>query len=875
MADARDSDPPNAELEYYREQVDRLAGDSLRLDYVVSELRHELKQKRQAFTLLVELQESILSLPEVSRVFDGAVRAVNATLNMDRTLVLLPTEQAHTYRPAHWIGYRDDAVARLRGETFLFPESFAAGGGQLLVNGSCVRTPLIEQLRSTLDLPYFIAVPVTGDIGPLGLFLSGRLREARPLFPPLDAGDLDTFRALANFIATGIRNKRIGVLEEMDRLKTEFFANISHEFRTPITLTLGPLQGWLSGRYGAFSDDVTHQAEVMLRNQERLLSLINQILDLAKLEAGRMRFMFGPMPDVNRFIRDRVEQFRPSCEARGLQLDVAPDPALDGADLFIDREQFDKLVFNLLSNAEKFTDAGGIRVSTERLVDGFALTVIDTGVGIPVDQVLYIFDRFRQAEGGAARRHGGTGLGLAWVREVARLHGGNVTVHSEQGSGSTFRVFIPFGRAHLDPTMVIESAVVGPADVRRKVLHPEQTTVVTDKSLNAAVEAAFDPARATIVYAEDNQDLREYVRGLLVSSYNVFVAVDGEDARDKIEQYRPDLVLTDEMMPRLTGRGLVEAMRATPACRTTPVIVLTARSGTQARIEGLEAGADDYVTKPFDEPELLARIRNLLRARTQERELAELNRILETRIEEQIARLRVASRIQEGLLPTAAPSVPGYDLAGRTLPAQMVGGDYFDFIMLDDRRCATCLGDVAGKGLPAALLMANLQATIRGQTLWSPSACDCMMRSNKLLFLSTDPSKYATMFYGVLNARSHYFSYSNAGHNPPIVLSAQNHTTRLTTGGTVLGLFEDSTFEEDVVHLSAGDLLVLYSDGITDAVNANDEEFGDERLTSLLAERRGESADQLAEAIINAVTLHARGMPQGDDMTVVVVKRCV
>jgi sigma-B regulation protein RsbU (phosphoserine phosphatase) len=351
------------------------------------------------------------------------------------------------------------------------------------------------------------------------------------------------------------------------------------------------------------------------------------------------------------------------------------------------------------------------------------------------------------------------------------------------------------------------------------------------------------------------------------------VAVDGEDAQDKIRRYKPDLLLTDEMMPRLNGRGLVKAMRANPAHRTTPVIILTARSATEARIAGLDAGADDYVTKPFDEPELLARIRNLLRARTQERELGELNRILETRIEEQIGRLRVANGIQQELLPKFAPAVTGYDLAGRTLPAQMVGGDYFDFIVLDDRRCAICLGDVAGKGLPAALLMANLQATIRGQTLWSPSACDCMARSNKLLFLSTGASKYATMFYGVLNARSHYFSYANAGHNPPIVLTPQDDTARLTVGGTVLGLFEDSTFEEDVVHLNVGDLLVVYSDGITEAVNMDDEEFGDERLTRLLVERRGESAERLTDAIINAVTLHARGMPQGDDMTVVVVKR--
>ena len=215
--------------------------------------------------------------------FDDAVRAVNAKLNMDRTLVLLATEREHVYRPTHWIGYREESAPRLRAAAFHFPESFVAESGHLLVNGASERTPLVEQLSTTLDLPYFVAVPVMGDAGPLGLFLSGRLRELKPICPPLDAGDLDTFRALANFIATGVRNKRIGVLEEMDRLKTEFFANISHEFRTPITLTLGPLQGWLSGRRGPLPGDLAREADMMRRNQERLLSLINQILDLAKL----------------------------------------------------------------------------------------------------------------------------------------------------------------------------------------------------------------------------------------------------------------------------------------------------------------------------------------------------------------------------------------------------------------------------------------------------------------------------------------------------------------------------------------------------------------------------------------------------------------
>jgi CheY-like chemotaxis protein len=427
-----------------------------------------------------------------------------------------------------------------------------------------------------------------------------------------------------------------------------------------------------------FENDLQAGSEVQLMRRSIDFAYVGRRSDelLARLEGRRPFFALyidcaGRAADVNGFIGERVEQFRAACDARALRLEFDADPHLNGAELFIDREQFDKLVFNLLSNAEKFTEAGAIRVATEHQPNGFTLTVSDTGVGIPLDQVPHIFDRFRQAEGGAARRYGGTGLGLAWVREVARLHGGTVTVTSEPGSGTTFRVFVPFGRAHLDPSMVVE-AHPGETSPRFTVRTDHPLTAAELASLNEAADAAFDVARPTIVYAEDNQDLREYVRSLLAPSYNVFLAVDGVDAMEKIERYKPDLILTDEMMPRLTGRGLVEAIRADPGRRSTPVIVVTARSGAQARIEALEAGADDY----------------------------------------------------------------------------------------------------------------------------------------------------------------------------------------------------GSTFEEDVVRIEPGDVLVMFSDGITEALSAGDEEFGDDRLAALVAPRRTEPAAVLVDGIISAVTLHARGMPQGDDMTV-------
>jgi signal transduction histidine kinase/class 3 adenylate cyclase len=652
------------ELEYYKRQVDELAGESLRLDYTISGLRHDIKQKRQGFALLSELQQSIGIHKEISSIFDVTIKAINSTLGMDRTVVLVPTLRENFYRPSQWLGFRAELAPRLSSLTAEFPPAFGRGSGLLVVNKASETTPFVESLREALELPYFICVPVMVEQAPIGLLLAGRLKEARPIYPPFDQGDADTLQAIAGLISACVQNMRVAVLTEMDRLKTEFFANISHEFRTPITLTLGPLEQLLMGHHGEVSTTIRDQLHVMLRNQERLLVLINQILDLAKLEAGGMQLKAAPMPDVNRFVQERAAQFCSIAESRGLEVVISLDPRLRTAGLFLDTEKFDRLLSNLLSNAVKFTKAGMIEVSTGIHDGAFRLTVSDTGVGIKPDQLPHIFDRFRQADGSASREYSGSGIGLALVKEIAALHGGAVVVHSQYGKGTTFQVAIPLGQGHLSPASIVEFS-----EDDSNVLLPSRVLIVDEGAVdqesvgdvNRNAEAALDAARPTILYAEDNRDLRNFVRQLLAPYYNVFLAVDGRDALDKITQYRPDLILSDQMMPHMSGRGLLRAVRANAALRSTPVVFLTARAGSEARIESLDAGADEYLAKPFDEGELLARIRNLLRSREQERELAALNHrlaewneTLEQRVREQITQLESLGRLKRFFSPQLA-----------------------------------------------------------------------------------------------------------------------------------------------------------------------------------------------------------------------------
>jgi sigma-B regulation protein RsbU (phosphoserine phosphatase) len=241
-----------------------------------------------------------------------------------------------------------------------------------------------------------------------------------------------------------------------------------------------------------------------------------------------------------------------------------------------------------------------------------------------------------------------------------------------------------------------------------------------------------------------------------------------------------------------------------------------------------------------------------------------------TRMQEEF---RLAARIQQELLPARPPVIPGYDLCGMNIPAQAVGGDYFDFIRIDDRHVAVCLGDVSGKGLPASLLMANLQASLRGQSRLTLSASDCIRGSNRLLHDSTGAEKFATVFYGILDTESHRFRYCNGGHETPFRVTSSGACTELTAGGLALGIMESFPYEEEEVDLAPGDLLVMYSDGVTEAMNPVYEQFGRDNLLGMIREHRHLSADALVERIVGMVRHHAGTAPQSDDITLVVVRR--
>ena len=413
--------------------------------------------------------------------------------------------------------------------------------------------------------------------------------------------------AIARANAFEQERDRVEQLAELDRAKTTFFTNVSHELRTPLTLLLGPAEDALSDPGHALAPEQRSRVEVIQRNGERLLKLVNTLLDFSRLESGRVQATFEPI-DLTRYTAELASMFESALHRSDLTLTIECDPLPSRP--FIDREMWAKVVLNLMSNALKATFTGGVTVRLSDEGTHAVLEVTDTGVGISTAEQARLFERFHRVSGAQLRTHEGSGIGLALVAELARLHGGEVTVDSEIGVGSTFRVTIPYGRDHLDDEQVLDHEVDDVPEVARfsaGYLAEAQRWLTADVATRRDSTTAAELPEVLVV--DDNTDMREYIRGLLLNDYVVTTASDGAAALEQLRTRQPDLVLTDVMMPVLDGFGLLNAIRDDPELSHIPVVMLSARSGDEATIEGLEAGADDYLVKPFSARELLARVR--------------------------------------------------------------------------------------------------------------------------------------------------------------------------------------------------------------------------------------------------------------------------
>jgi signal transduction histidine kinase/DNA-binding response OmpR family regulator len=521
-----------------------------------------------------------------------------------------------------------------RQEIVLAP--LAARLGTALPTGAWARPP-----RCAVTLP----ITGQGQARPCGFLVAGQ----NP-FHPLDDSYLGFLRLAVGQVAAGLANawayeeerRRAQALAELDRAKTAFFSNVSHEFRTPLTLMLAPLEDVLNDADAALPEAQRSRIELTHRNGLRLLRLVNTLLDFSRIEAGRVQALVRPT-DLAALTADLAAGFRSAIERAGLWLraDCPKLPAL----VPVDPEMWEKIVLNLLSNAFKFTFEGGVSVSLAAVGGRAVLRVQDTGVGVVEAELPRLFERFHRIEGQRSRSFEGSGIGLALVSELVRLHDGTITAESTPGDGTTFTVSIPMAGPALAVARTSLGSPVHATATRVDAFVAEALRWLPDAAeprLDAGVQddapSGAHGAQPRLLVADDNADMRAYVGRLLASRYQVSSVPDGQAALDALRADRPDLLLTDVMMPRLDGFGLLSAIRADPGLRDLPVILLSARAGEEARAEGLDAGADDYLTKPFAARELVARVgANLAMARLRQETAAalrartvELETLLET-----------------------------------------------------------------------------------------------------------------------------------------------------------------------------------------------------------------------------------------------------
>ncbi len=482
-------------------------------------------------------------------------------------------------------------------------EDLAQHGAQL------PRSPWSEQPRSAIVLPLASSDEANG----YGVVVFG-ISPHRVL----DASYRGFFELASAQVVTAVRNarafeaerKRAEALAAIDRAKTAFFSNVSHEFRTPLTLMLGPTEDLLRGNHGALSAEQREQLELLRRNELRLQRLVNALLEFSRIEAGRMQATYAAT-DLAALTRDLASAFRAAVERAGLKFTV-DCPALDEP-IYVDRDMWEQIVLNLLSNAFKFTFQGEIAIALRSQDSDVVLEVKDTGVGVRPEHVPRLFERFHRVEGTRARTHEGSGIGLALVQELVRLQGGKISAASEYGRGTSFTLTIPKGTAHLAKERIADAGQEHTHSGRASAFSEEAVRWLPDQpSADAPVpstQASGGGAGAgRVLIADDNADMREYLRRILGSRWTVETVSDGLAALEAAKQQRPDLILSDVMMPALDGFGLLKALREDASTQGIPVIMLSARAGEESRVDGLQAGADDYLVKPFSARELVARV---------------------------------------------------------------------------------------------------------------------------------------------------------------------------------------------------------------------------------------------------------------------------
>ncbi len=671
-------------------------------------------------------------------------------------------------------------------------------------------------------------------------------------------------------------------LQKLDELKDEFLANTSHELRTPLNGIIGIAESLIYGVTGELRPETIYNLNIIISSGRRLSNLINDILDFSKLRYRNINLQLKSV-GIREVAEIVITLSRHLIGKKDLQLINSIPADLPGA--LADENRLQQILYNLVGNAIKFTESGRVEISAEvientslsaednnNLINNqslifnsfLSISVTDTGIGIPADKFDSIFASFEQVDGSTSRQYGGTGLGLTITKQLIELHGGKITVESTINVGSRFTFTLPIStekNINNQTETINNNELVNVSYFNWKNI-----------DINAIVKSEINRTENTrniLIIDDENLNLQVLVNYLALENYAVTQASNGLEALQIIESgYKPDLILLDVMMPKMTGYEVCQKLRDRFPATELPIVLLTAKTQIKDLVEGLNLGANDYITKPVSKDELIARIKthlNLAKLRAEN---------LRMRTE-----LEVTRQLQQMMLPKAAEllAINNLEIAGFMEPAEEVGGDYYD-ILHDNNIVKIGIGDVTGHGLESGVLMIMAQTAVR------------TLMQNK----ETDPVN----FFDVLN-RTLYDNVQrmNSDKSMSLALLDYNNGMLRLSGQheTVIIVRSDGTLEEidtidlgfplaldaeitnfisyQDIDLHPGDVVILYTDGITEAENTNKVQYGLTRLYAIVQQNWQLSATEIKNAIIDDVKRHIGEQKIYDDITLLVLKQ--
>ena len=652
-------------------------------------------------------------------------------------------------------------------------------------------------------------------------------------------------------------------LEQLDRMKDEFLANTSHELRTPLNGIIGIAESIIDGAAGPVSQKQAANLSMIVSSGRRLFYLINDILDFSKLKNRELELRKKPL-DLKPLVDVTCLLARQLVGSRDLKLVNAlrDVPAVYG-----DENRVQQILLNLLGNAVKFTESGIIEV-TARTGGGFvAVSVTDTGIGIPKDKQESIFRSFEQADGSIAREYGGTGLGLSITRQLVELHGGTIGVDSEPGKGSTFTFTLPIS---LDVSVAGGQPPAAEQEGAGEAIALPAVPAAGEMEETAPAVTAGEAVENILICDDDPVNLQVLENLLTLERYNVFRAVNGMEALRIIgEVDRLDLVLLDVMMPRMSGYEMVKILRERHSISRLPVILLTAKTRTSDIVMGFEAGANDYIVKPFHKSELLVRARNLIA----------LNRSI--REHEQLAslelELEIAKSVQGTILTPAGyySRIEGMEIGVKYVPMNgMVSGDYYNITRLDNGM-SIMIADASGHGMQAALTTMQIDLLNR-ESLRMGRPHERLGYINGIFTGELKSKNFFTAF--ILGLGGGKIRFSTAGHPEQLLIKARDGSiASLKTKGRAVGFMDSSSFLMDEALLDEGDVVMLFTDGLFEVFNGGGEEYGEERLTAFIRKLAADGSfarplDEVNGMILAEIDKHRGDAPVNDDITLITVR---